>query len=319
MFIWRCCRNVLAVRENLRRRRVDVEADCPLCGDNGETEVHLFFRCEIARLFWFATPLQLDVLGVDGEDFLSCWECLLQKFAQVDQIDEILQIVAFGLWRIWKGRNAVVFERQTLDPIDLVRCLRMQTNEYRGAHSATMVLRSELVRPPDVTCPPRRTWQKPLPGSVKANCDGAWVAQTKRGGVGWVIRSEWGELLRAGGRRIAWCGTALVAEAEAIRDMLGICLHNGFLSVEVESDSQEIIRMIRGDSLSATEIEGILFDIQVLVRRFQWVEFRHIPRLCNNAAHEVAAYFFRAGGSEVWDQSGPAWLHSVLALDVIDA
>ncbi|XP_020421443.1 uncharacterized protein LOC109949733 [Prunus persica] len=160
MFIWRCYRNVLAVRENLRRRRVDVEADCLLCGNNGKTEVHLFFRCEIARLFWFASPSHLDVHGVEGEDFLSCWECLLQKFAQVEKMDEILQIVAFGLWRIWKWRNAVVFERQSLDPMDLVRCLFMRTNEYREVHSTTKVLRSELLRPPDKTGPHRRTWQK---------------------------------------------------------------------------------------------------------------------------------------------------------------
>lgn len=90
------------------------------------------------------------------------------------------------------------------------------------------------------------------------------MAQTRRGGVGWVIRTEWGGLLRAGGRGIGWCGTALAVEAEAIRDMLGICLYNGFLCSEVESDSQEIIRMIRGDCTSAAATEGILFDIQVL-------------------------------------------------------
>ncbi|CAL8998605.1 unnamed protein product [Prunus brigantina] len=139
----------------------------------------------------------------------------------------------------------------------------------------------------------------------------------KRGGVGWVIRAKGGELLRAGGRRIGWCGTTLAVEAEAIRYMLGFCLHNGFLSLEVESDSQEVIRMIRGDCKSVAEIEGILFDIQVLARRFQRVVFRHIPRLCNKAAHEVAVYFSRVGGSHDWDQSGPACLHSVLALDVL--
>ncbi|CAB4284327.1 unnamed protein product [Prunus armeniaca] len=77
MFIWRCCRNVLVVHENFRRRHVYVEVDCRLC----------------------------DVHGVEVEDFLSCWECLLQKFAHDEKMDEILQIMAFGLWRIWKGRN----------------------------------------------------------------------------------------------------------------------------------------------------------------------------------------------------------------------
>ncbi|VVA41757.1 PREDICTED: reverse mRNAase [Prunus dulcis] len=149
MFIWLCCRNVAAVRENLRRRHVDVEADCPLCGNSGETEVHLFFRCEIARLFWFASPLQLDAHGVKGEDFLSCWEWLLQKFAQVDQMDEILQMV----------------------------------NEYREALLKTKMPISELQRPPDNPKALRRIWQKPPSGVVKANCDGAWEAQRKGKGL----------------------------------------------------------------------------------------------------------------------------------------
>ncbi|CAL8164988.1 unnamed protein product [Prunus armeniaca] len=141
----------------------------------------------------------------------------------------------------------------------------------------------------------------------------------KRKGEGLaVIRIEWGELLRACGRGIGCCGTALAVEAEAIRDILGICLHNGFICLEVESDSEEIIQMIRGDCMSVAEIEGILFGIQVLARRFQRVVFRHIPYLCNKAAHKVAAYFSRVEGSLVWDQSDPAWLRSALALDVTD-
>ncbi|CAL9004394.1 unnamed protein product, partial [Prunus brigantina] len=75
----------------------------------------------IARLFWFASPLQLDAHRVVGEDFFSCWEWLLQKAAQMEQRDEFLPRVAFGLWRLWKGRNAVVFENQPLDPLELVR------------------------------------------------------------------------------------------------------------------------------------------------------------------------------------------------------
>lgn len=61
LFLWRCCRNILAVRGNLRSRRIDVENGCPFYGQEEETQVHIFFRCQIAKPFWFASPLQLDM------------------------------------------------------------------------------------------------------------------------------------------------------------------------------------------------------------------------------------------------------------------
>lgn len=61
------------------------------------------------------------------------------------------------------------------------------------------------------------------------------------GGTGWVLHNDCGKLLRAGGTGLPYCGTALAAEAEAIRESLGACLQLGFKKIEVESNSKEII------------------------------------------------------------------------------
>lgn len=61
-FIWKGCKNILAVRYNLQRRGVRLETCCPHCGEDMKTLVHLFFKCSFTRIFWFGSPLQLDVV-----------------------------------------------------------------------------------------------------------------------------------------------------------------------------------------------------------------------------------------------------------------
>lgn len=69
-FIWKGCKNILAVCSKLQHRGVRLETCCPHYGDDVETQVHLFFKCSFTRIFWFGSPLQLDVVSVEGGDFL---------------------------------------------------------------------------------------------------------------------------------------------------------------------------------------------------------------------------------------------------------
>lgn len=120
------------MKENLRRRHVDVDNACALCGYDGESQVHVFFRCEHAIVFWFASPLQVDVLQLNGEEFSECWKSLLNKYEKTGNFKEILQVVVFGLWRSWKTRNSVVFKGIITDLAAMVSCLQAQVQEYRA-------------------------------------------------------------------------------------------------------------------------------------------------------------------------------------------
>lgn len=77
IFVWKACRNALAVRHNLQKRRVPVDKGCVFCAHADETQEHLFFYCEFARAMWFASPLQLDVRSLGDGDFLAYWMALL--------------------------------------------------------------------------------------------------------------------------------------------------------------------------------------------------------------------------------------------------
>lgn len=69
----------------------------------------------------------------------------------------------------------------------------------------------------------------------------------------------------------------------------------------METDSQVAIKMVKGERAVAVEVDSILFDIQTAFRKFQEVIFIFAPRNCNKAAHEVATFAFRVGGSYYWE------------------
>ena len=58
--------------------------------------------------------------------------------------------------------------------------------------------------------------------------------------------------------------------------------------------------MLSGQRKPDAEVEGIIYDVQILTQQVQQLTFYHTPRNCNRAAHEVAAYAFRNGGCFSW-------------------
>ncbi|KAH0979836.1 hypothetical protein GBA52_007013 [Prunus armeniaca] len=79
---------------------------------------------------WFASPLQLDVRTLGYGDFLACWMALLALYEKRGRVEEVLQLVAFVLWRIWKCRNALVFNGVLVQPCEAVALLLKQVDEF---------------------------------------------------------------------------------------------------------------------------------------------------------------------------------------------
>ncbi|XP_048447588.1 uncharacterized protein LOC125480616 [Pyrus x bretschneideri] len=125
--------NVLVVQNILRRRGIRLETYCPLCEDEDETQVHLFFRCPFARVFWFSSRLQLDVGTVEGGDFLQCWKGLCNKYGGEKESDQLLRWIVCGLWRIWKCRNSAVFEKVVCEPRVALDLLHQQWREIKDS------------------------------------------------------------------------------------------------------------------------------------------------------------------------------------------
>ncbi|GAU44672.1 hypothetical protein TSUD_243690 [Trifolium subterraneum] len=55
--LWRLCRGCLPTRVRLVQRYVDCELSCPVCDDDVEDDIHVFFGCVATRECWMAAGL----------------------------------------------------------------------------------------------------------------------------------------------------------------------------------------------------------------------------------------------------------------------
>ncbi|GAU31891.1 hypothetical protein TSUD_270760 [Trifolium subterraneum] len=60
-FLLRLAKYILPTRDNLSRKCVQIENICPLCSAEPETVDHIFLHCQIARLTWFASQIDVHV------------------------------------------------------------------------------------------------------------------------------------------------------------------------------------------------------------------------------------------------------------------
>ncbi|GAU35928.1 hypothetical protein TSUD_69610 [Trifolium subterraneum] len=100
--LWRLCRGCLPTRARLLERRVECTLNCPVCDEEIEDELHIFFRCAVARDSWSAAGLSSVLHNA--------------TYQQTNAMDRIFAVcsnessdtvgrVAMLLWSIWHNRN----------------------------------------------------------------------------------------------------------------------------------------------------------------------------------------------------------------------
>jgi hypothetical protein len=64
MFVWRIANNVIPTKKNFVDRLGSGDCSCPLCHEESEISVHLFFYCQIARAIWFGCYWDYTLTGL---------------------------------------------------------------------------------------------------------------------------------------------------------------------------------------------------------------------------------------------------------------
>ncbi|KAK9995832.1 hypothetical protein SO802_020518 [Lithocarpus litseifolius] len=80
-FAWKVGRNILATKENLRRRNITKDSTCDICGKQVETISHLFWFCDHAKEVWSSFKLSSPFEIQPSWDYMDViW--LLQKWEE---------------------------------------------------------------------------------------------------------------------------------------------------------------------------------------------------------------------------------------------
>jgi hypothetical protein len=138
---------------------------------------------------------------------------------------------------------------------------------------------------------PAVCWNKPEENMLKINTDGAYNADTNRGGWGFVIRDSYGDARGSGAGAVTYAGSALHMEAQACSEALHAAVQWGMVNITLETDSSILARALQSKDYDLLP-EGVIFrDIRAFIRLNFWsVDVTFVPRTCNKVAHLIAAY-----------------------------
>ncbi|MCH89277.1 putative ribonuclease H protein, partial [Trifolium medium] len=174
--LWRLCRGCIPTRCRLLERHVDCDVHCPLCEDEVEDDVHVFFTCASAQFSWQAAGLS-SVLGSAACQQGSAADrvfalCRNEDYATIGR-------VAMLLWSIWHNRNDKIWNDNARSPNQIGRAAFGQWNEWIAVHK----LRSNDDH--DVPLVSTIRWEKPRIGWLKCNVDADFLSVQV--GPRWVL------------------------------------------------------------------------------------------------------------------------------------
>ncbi|GAU24809.1 hypothetical protein TSUD_157220 [Trifolium subterraneum] len=184
--LWRLCRGCLPTRSRLLERRVECTLNCPVYDEEIEDELHIFFRCAVARDSWSAAGLSSVLHNA--------------TYQQTNVMDRIFTIcsnessdnvgrVAMLLWCIWHNRNDKLWNDNVQMPRQIGRHAFDAWHDWYSLHklqsnTGSGTIEADLVR-----------WEKPALDWVKCNVDVAFVSGSRRTSMGLCFRDNSGHFM----------------------------------------------------------------------------------------------------------------------------
>ncbi|GAU50953.1 hypothetical protein TSUD_411410 [Trifolium subterraneum] len=277
--LWRLCRGCLPTRSRLLERRVECTLNCPVCDAEIEDELHIFFRCAVARDSWSAAGLS-SVLHNATYQQTNAMDCIFAVCG--NESSDTVGGVAMLLWCIWQNRNDKLWN----DNVQMSRQIGIHAfdawNDWYSVHklqsnNVSGTTKADLVR-----------WEKPALDWVKCNVDVAFVSGSGRTSMGLCFRNNSGHFMAG---MTQWQQTVISSvEGEAWTLLLAMeeARHRGLDRVQFESDSKVLIEAIHMKRRGNSEFLSIVHDILSLMSSFINFEVKFVRRQANLVAHTLA-------------------------------
>ncbi|WZY68165.1 hypothetical protein YC2023_000405 [Brassica napus] len=272
LFLWKLFQQALPVGETLVNRGIAADRLCKRCG-TPESIDHLFLHCNYAQEVWSNAPFASEVVLSGLIDLKGMWLMLCEKI-YLPPTGLIGPLAPWILWQLWSARNQLLFNGKHWTTEETLSKAIAQAREWTSAQIKEQVTPKKFLADP----PLQRD-------CITVNTDAAWKVSNQEAGLGWIITNPWG--LESFSKAESHVGSALCAEALAMREALVKCKELGMKRIICKSDSAQLITSInKGEP--APEVYGIISDVLDLSAYFDVISFIWISREKNKAADLVA-------------------------------
>ena len=293
-FAWRLFSGRLPLDDVLRTRcRFAGPSQCPLCLAAQETADHLFSSCLVAQAVWsfFECRLGIPMASCGYRTRCMTWWSQPVSKMSIRWLYRILSLLI--LWFLWKASNKWRFDGikwsvQTLcysisHELWLICSVKFPGRSLPPEFGGLVSVISGIQRPLSSTLV---SWEFPQNGFVKLNTDGSSSSTAGASGIGGILRRSDGSFLGAFAAKLPLVDS-LQAEAYAMLHGLQLCQQMGFSMVQVESDSQVLVRVVAGSFSIPWAVRPLIRAIRAILPL--GVRLSHCFREANTVADSLAA------------------------------
>jgi hypothetical protein len=83
-FLWKACHDILPTRSNMFKRKITKDPECPICGLEDETTLHILWQCPSTMDVWNEGGRKIQKRIVEGLSFLHVVEGMFKDFDSED-------------------------------------------------------------------------------------------------------------------------------------------------------------------------------------------------------------------------------------------
>ena len=304
-FAWKACKDILATKENLKKRNIIKDCTCDSCGKAVESICHLFWLCDKAKETWSSSKLVIPSEISPTWTFMDVmWQ--LQRWSESHP--GLVECSIAICWGIWKDRNTVRHGGKHREGKAIVRSSLRVLDEFQLVN----VRQLAPTRQPSNEI----KWRPPQPGHYKVNVNGAVFSKRKQVGFGVIIRDSGGLVIAALSRKLACPLGALETEAKAMEVGFQFALDVGIRDVTLEGDSICICNALQGLGEASSSGKNIVAGTLHLAKGFRTVSFSHTKRLGNVPAHLLAQHAANVKNYVAWIEECPSHVQFACNNDV---
>ncbi|XP_021866146.1 uncharacterized protein [Spinacia oleracea] len=277
VFLWKLMYNAVAAKENLNKRGIVTITS--YCGFPSEDSQHIFRFCNLAKLVWSCSPLQ--ICSNDNEDIsLKKWiQSYILLFRSKDGSD-CFRIDCFVavLWSLWTTRNNRIFRnenghaRLVLQNVDRI----LDTSKlYKSCIPIAPKENQEGEVPPGFNLVQLGILKDKLSNSV-LQVDGSWEKKTGKSGGGWVYKFHDDTHFQPGGGFYGCAHSAIQVETETCLRAMQWVKQQEKSEIFIMIDSSVLISALRNAVNADVRISWMIRRIKQLastsVRFSRWTE-----------------------------------------------
>ncbi|GAV60595.1 RVT_3 domain-containing protein [Cephalotus follicularis] len=241
LFGWKCCRGILPTKISLAWKLPYTDPQCSICHDVDESIMYAQFKCS-----WVVNVWKDRKLPIVGEIHISSNFVNFLDLVREKQTKEDIQFMWIVAWRVWFGRNAIIFRGAEIhhtgiisfchvyllemDKVRTIETPNAQSELSNGAHVPSLLSKS----------------------TVMDHC-----LKEREGDAGIVVRDMQGTVVMAASTKFQQIIDPPTTEVLSIMQAMKLALGNGWRRIVVESDAEAVLTEIRAKNPCLTLYMGM--------------------------------------------------------------